>query len=203
MAKVNLKGKYIPLKYFASYSITVSPDRAHTTDEDGEERPAKTFAFRVSLDKKNNLYILPIKQEKNAEGKIVDVPAYSVADIVEAASGDKEKKAKIDTYNASLQKEFANYDMMSLAWQNLLLNGQGSNGCKSIFLDDYNLYNRQRAKDAGVTAGTILPSDIPSKVTTYETLSPSQVEGLASIAKFPKYTSAKPTTPTQDGGQGK
>ena len=188
MEKINLKGKYIPLKYFSSYSVSVNPSRTQSLDEDGEERMPKAFSFRVVMDKLNNVYIIPLKQE-TVNGKVVDVPAYSLADIVEAASGDKEKQAKIDSYNEQMREEYHNEKMLSPAWNDVLLDQS-----RELFTNELNEFKASRGQKKNAA------SEIPEDTTSYEDLNEDEIQTLAGSAKTPKNKSQGPASPApQDG----
>ena len=105
-----LENKYIPMQGYASYNVPVRPPRVDNgrvrTPEEIEEG-TKNFRHTFYLDETGHVYIIP---SMDVDGKWVD--AYSPTDVVRAAMGDPEAKAKLDKCRKSL-KEFYGRDLMS------------------------------------------------------------------------------------------
>ena len=196
---INIKGKYIPKKFFAPYTRRVKPDAVNAR---GEEifipREKQTFHFRMVLDAKNNMYFLPLVEVPQPKGaSVVDPseierePAYKIEDIIEAAAGDKVKQAKIESCHRELRERYGNQTVMSEAF---IQDMYAKQVLRDMFVEDYNDFARSRP--AG-TMPTITAAQLPAKATTVESLTPAKITNIAAIARFP--AGQTPSTPT--GGQ--
>ncbi len=106
-----LDNKYIPLLDSTMYSIdimpkAVAPDGRRRSAEE-IKRGTKQLIHTVYIDTTGNVYMIPAKYE---DGQWVDV--FSPTDIVNAAMGDEEAKAKLQECRSEL-KAYYGKDVMS------------------------------------------------------------------------------------------
>ncbi len=167
---VNLKGKYIPMEYFKEYVGSVRPDEKHKISPAGEEVMPKAFPFRLVLDILGNAYFIPIIEEMTPNGKSEEQLAYSIADIVEAASGDKKKQKKIDDCHEQIKRDYQNKYAMDDKFQQRFYEI-----AKPTFQRDY----------AEAVAEGKTPMELPGQITTYNNMNPDMVTALARAARIP------------------
>lgn len=162
---VNLSGKFIPIEYFREYNGTVRPDERNKITPEGEERYAQQFPFRITLDKFGHIYFIPIVYIKQADNgnDNYDI-AYTVNDIIEAASGSAVKRKLIDDVHEALKQKYFNHYVMRDDFVNSFWDV-----ARDKFIKDYvATFNKQ--------------PNVPLVVTTYTSLSAEQAKELASKA---------------------
>ena len=167
MTKVNLQGKYVPVKdckiYMATWEPKIDPE---TNQRIGD---ILKFPYKMIVDNFNNVYLLPPIGGDN------DKATFSFTDIVEAASGDE--------YKINLIKNARN-DLIGIYDADLL--GEEWMG---YFLND--LPNKNTGKIAKTeleeSIKKLLHEDVklPKHVSSYEDLAkkPEQVAALAASAR--------------------
>lgn len=167
MAKVNLQGKYVPVKDYKNYTVSLDPKIDPETNQRIGNR--LKFSYKMIVDSFNNVYLLPQINDDN------DKATFSFTDIVEAASGDKNKINLIkNARNDLINIYFA--DLLGDKWMDYILN---------------NLTNDSTGKTVRVELEEdikkLLHEDVklPKHVSSYEDLAkkPEQVAALAASAR--------------------
>lgn len=196
MPIVDLTGKEVPKKYFRNYMLWINPDNNHRLDEDGFTNHKKPMTIRFVLgpkvpgQKQERLYILPTEMCLSEDGKTtVEVPMYNLADIVAAGSGNPEAQQKIDSCNDRLRKELNCDEVLTPEWCNKVIRGT-----RSKFVDVYNQFKEARGQEQNAE------EEVPHEAATYEDLTPSEVQYLASAAREVKGSYSRKNTPSEQGG---
>ena len=166
MAKIDLKDKFIPLKFCGQYSVSVSPSRTLALDEDGEERMPKSFSFKAVVDTLGNAYILP-----DHIGEL----GYTVADIVAAALGDKNELEHLERCKEAMQKEYFNLYMLTPRWNHTLWKQ-----AKSFVIEEFNEMKAARGEAQNAI------DELPESTTNYDELSIKEASAIAKTAKISK-----------------
>lgn len=169
MAIVNLQGKYVPVKDYKIYTVTMDPKIDSKTNQPMGKGKRLKFEYKMIVDSFNNVFLLPQINDDNAKA------TFSFTDIVEAASGDEYKMLRIelsrndliDIYNADLLGE----EWMDYFYKELINEATG----KTVKIDlEEDIKNR-------------LNEDVklPKHVSSYEDLAkkPEQVAALAASAR--------------------
>lgn len=179
MAIVSLPGKYVPIKNYKIYKATmdqkVDPD---TMQPIGEKL---TYQYKVIMDKFNNVYILPMK-----DGKTM----FAMSDIVEAASGNKEKINKIENIRDDLIDTY-NADLLGQEWMDYLYTQLTSDSTGKTVIQELEEDTQKRLHET---------VKMPDHVSSYEELSKNQnqVADLASTACYPEGSLKKPILVKKD-----
>lgn len=163
-----LNGKVIKKAYMKCFTVDIFPEEY--IDDNGMERKEKDFIFYNVLDQNNFSYIIPAV---NKQGNWVK--AYEIEDIVEAANGDKEARAIIDTIKSALKKEFCLSDMFDEDWMQELY--EVTLNC---FLDEYNSSLAKR----NLPLKTM--SDMPATVKTENNFTAEEIETVLLNAVIPE-----------------
>ena len=166
MTKVNLQGKYVPIKGYINYTTTLSKTDPETNQRIGDSHE---FSYRMVVDNFNNVYLLPQINDDN------DKATFSFTDIVEAASGDKNKINLIKNARNDLIDIYYE-DLLGDKWMDYILN---------------NLTNDSTGKTVRIELEEgikrLLDEDVklPKHVSSYEDLAkkPEQVAALAASAR--------------------
>ncbi len=170
MAKVNLQGKYVPVKDFKNYTASLDPKIDPETNQRIGGR--LKFTYKMIVDSFNNVYLLPQIDVDN------DKVTFSFADIVEAASGDKNKINLIKNARNDLI-DIYNQDLLGEEWMDYLLNNLpcGSTG-KTVRIELEEDIKKLLHEDV----------KLPKHVSSYEDLAkkPEQVAALAASARPPE-----------------
>lgn len=169
MAIVSLPGKYVPIKNYKIYTATLDPKIDPDTNQPIGEN--LKYQYKVVMDKFNNVYMLPMR-----DGKSI----ISMADVVEAASGNKDKIQKIETIRNQLLEQYS-ADLLGQEWM------------------DY-FYKELANETTGKTIKTEMEEDtykrlhetvnLPDHVSSYEELAENkdQIRALADSARLPEKT---------------
>lgn len=167
MSIVNLQDKYVPIKNYKIYTATLDPKVDPDTMQPIGDR--LSYQYKVIVDKFNNIYILPMK-----DGKTM----FSMADIVEAASGNKDKIKKIQLIREYLMDTY-NADLLGQEWKDYLykdlINDSSNKTVKTELEED----TKKRLHEN---------VSLPNYVSSYEELSknPEQITALAESARAPE-----------------
>ena len=167
MTKVNLQGKYVPVKDFKNYTASLNPKTDPETNQIIGD--SLKFSFKMIVDSFNNVYLLPQINDDN------DKATFSFTDIVEAASGDKNKINLIENARDNLI-DIYNADLLGEEWMDYFLN---------------DITNESTGKTVRVeleeSLKKLLHEDVklPKHVSSYEDLAkkPEQVAALAASAR--------------------
>lgn len=169
MAIVNLQGKYVPVKDYKVYTVTMDPKIDPETDQPMGKGKRLKFEYKMIVDSFNNVYLLPQIGDDNAKA------TFSFTDIVEAASGDEYKMLRIelsrndliDIYNADLLGE----EWMDYFYKELINEATG----KTVKIDLEEDIKKRLHEDV----------KLPKHVSSYEDLAkkPEQVAALAASAR--------------------
>lgn len=169
MAIVNLQGKYVPVKDYKVYTVTMDPKIDPETDQPMGKGKRLKFEYKMIVDSFNNVYLLPQIGGDN------DKATFSFTDIVEAASGDEYKMLRIelsrndliDIYNADLLGE----EWMDYFYKELINEATG----KTVKIDLEEDIKKRLHEDV----------KLPKHVSSYEDLAkkPEQVAALAASAR--------------------
>lgn len=175
MAIVNLQGKYVPIKDFKFYTCTFFVDTKKIDPKTNQPiGKSLIFTYKMIVDSFNNVYLLPQIGGDN------DKATFSFTDIVEAASGDKNKMLRIELSRNDLI-DIYNADLLGEEWMDHLYN---------------DLYNDLPNDSTGKTVKIDLEEDIkkrlnedvklPEHVSSYEDLAkkPEQVAALTASARL-------------------
>lgn len=175
MSIVSIPGKYIPIKNFRRYTANIEPKIDPDTNQVIVD--AFRYEYKVILDKFNNVYILPEKDGKSL---------FTLADIVEAASGNTKKIDKINKIRQDLI-DVSNADLLGQEWQDYFYNELINNDTNRTVRED--MVRDAKRRDKGAT--------LPDHVSSYEELSqnPRQVSALAATAKVPEKAPVASTAP--------
>lgn len=175
MSVVSIPGKYVPIKNFRRYTANIEPKIDPDTNQVIVD--AFRYEYKVILDKFNNVYILPEKDGKSL---------FTLADIVEAASGNTKKIEKINKIRQDLI-DVSNADLLGQEWQDYFYNELINNDTKRTVRED--MVRDAKRRDKGAT--------LPEHVSSYEELSqnPRQVSALAATAKVPEKAPVTSTAP--------
>ena len=161
---VNLSGKFIPMEYFNEYTGHVRPDEKHKISPSGEEIMPKEFSFRLVLDRFGNAYFIPIVLIETPDRKIYRV-AYTIENVLEAASGDTAKQKLIEDWHNKLKNEYLNEYIMEDRFQHAFYGT-----ARSTFERDYEqMYGKKPA--------------LPEQITTHRNMSQDKIDLLAREAK--------------------
>jgi hypothetical protein len=188
MSIIDLTGKEVPKKFDKDYAMMVTPDANHRLDEDGFTNPKKPLEFRLIMDKLNHVYVLPLTTQL-VNGELEDVPYYNLADIVAAASGNLEAQSKIDYYNNMLRESLNSDRVLTHDWNNQLISS-----VRDKFVKSFDKFKAARGQEQNAE------EEVPFVATSYEDLTPSEVQTLASSARAPKSGAAIKYTPSEQGG---
>lgn len=167
MAIVSLPGKYVPIKNYKIYTATMDPKVDPDTMQPIGERLA--YQYKVIMDKFNNVYILPMK-----DGKTM----FSMSDIVEAASGNKEKINKIENIRDVLIDTY-NADLLGREWMDYLYTQLTNDSTGKTVIQELEEDTQKRLHET---------VKMPDHVSSYEELSKNQnqVAALAATACYPE-----------------
>lgn len=167
MAIVNLQGKYVPIKDYKIYTATLDPK----IDPEINQPIGKSlnFSYKMIVDSFNNVYLLPQIGGDN------DKVTFSFTDIVEAASGDKNKINLIkNVRNDLINIYFA--DLLGDKWMDYILNNfPNDNTGKTVRVELEEDIKKLLHEDV----------KLPKHVSSYEDLAkkPKQVAALAASAR--------------------
>ena len=170
MKQISLAGKTIPLKFASDYSVSVNPLGDGVLDENGEKRPKQSFPFRLVMDLCDRVYLLPLIPCAEHEDA-VEKPAYTVEDIVEAASGVEAKRQQIEAYHARMRAKYFNEKTLLPIWCDVLWDQTFD-----LFFDGFNEMLAKRGEHLYSV------EDFPEDTTTYDRLSPEEVSELVAMA---------------------
>lgn len=167
MEIVNLQNKYVPIKNYKIYTATMNPKVDPDTMQPIGD--VLSYQYKFIIDNFNNVYMLPMK-----DGKTM----FSLSDIVESASGNKEKINKIQDVRNYLMDTYC-ADLLGQEWKDYLykdlINGNSNKTSKAELEED----TKQRLNE------DIL---LPDYVSSYEDLShkPDQITALIKSARTPE-----------------
>ena len=166
MTKVNLQGKYVPIKGYINCTTTLSKTDPETNQIIGDRLK---FTYKMIVDSFNNVYILPQISDDN------DKATFSFTDIVEAASGDKNKINLIKNAKNDLIYIY-NADLLGEEWMDYILNNFPNDSTGKTVKTELEEYIKK-----------LLHEDVklPEHVSSYEDLAkkPEQVAALAASAR--------------------
>ena len=167
MTKVNLQGKYVPVKDCKIYMAAVGPK----IDPETNQRIGDIlkFPYKMIVDNFNNVYLLPQINDDN------DKATFSFTDIVEAASGDENKINLIKNARNDLSgiydADFLGEEWMDYFYKELTYEPTGKIAKAELEEDIKNRLNED--------------VKLPEHVSSYEDLAkkPEQVAALAASAR--------------------
>lgn len=167
MAIVNLQGKYVPIKGYKIYTVSLNPK----IDPEINQPISKSlkFSYKITVDSFNNVYLLPQIGGDN------DKASFSFTDIVEAASGDEYKMLRIELSRNDLI-DIYNADLLGEEWMDYLYNDLPNDSTgKTVKTDLEESIKRLLDEDV----------KLPKHVSSYEDLAkkPEQVAALAASAR--------------------
>lgn len=167
MAIVNLQGKYVPIKGYKIYTLSLNPK----IDPEINQPISKSlkFSYKITVDSFNNVYLLPQIGGDN------DKASFSFTDIVEAASGDEYKMLRIELSRNDLI-DIYNADLLGEEWMDYLYNDLPNDSTgKTVKTDLEESIKRLLDEDV----------KLPKHVSSYEDLAkkPEQVAALAASAR--------------------
>lgn len=170
MAIVNLQGKYVPIKDYQSCTATFDPKIDPETNQPMGKGKRLKFEYKMIVDCFNNVYILPQINDDN------DKATFYFTDIVEAASGDKNKINLIENARNDLIGIY-DADLLGEEWMDFFLNDRTNDSTGKI------------AKiELEESIKKLLHEDVklPKHVSSYEDLAkkPEQVAALAASARL-------------------
>lgn len=168
MAIVNLQGKYVPIKDYKIYAVSLNPK----IDPEINQPISKSlkFSYKMIVDSFNNVYLLPQIGGDN------DKATFSFTDIVEAASGDKNKMLRIELSRNDLIVIY-NADLLGEEWMDCLYNDlPNDNTGKTVKIDLEEDIKKLLHEDV----------KLPEHVSSYEDLAkkPEQVAALTASARL-------------------
>lgn len=172
MSNLDLTGKKLPYLHIETRHIAYQ-----IIDLDGYESIGH-FYFRYYLDKKFHVYLIPLTDvELTAEGRIISAKVgYTVEDVVMAASGNEQKRQKIENCIAMLRGKFVDNTFMNKSWQ--------ADAYADARADFIALANKNRADRYGFPP--IPDSQFPLRPTLYTDLTPEEVAELCVMAREAK-----------------
>lgn len=106
-----LNGRVIKRAYLHRYVTVIYPKEL--VDGYGMENTPKKIRYFVLFDQNGLAYVIPARYDKETDNYI---KAYDPEDIVEAVSGDKEKRDKIESIKRSLRDFCHNDDVFTEDW---------------------------------------------------------------------------------------
>lgn len=167
MAIVNLQGKYVPIKGYKIYTVSLNPK----IDPEINQPISKSlkFSYKITVDSFNNVYLLPQIGGDN------DKASFSFTDIVEAASGDEYKMLRIELSRNDLI-DIYNADLLGEEWMDYLYNDLPNDSTgKSVKVELEEDIKKLLHEDV----------KLPKHVSSYEDLAkkPEQVAALAASAR--------------------
>lgn len=167
MAIVNLQGKYVPIKGYKIYTVSLNPK----IDPEINQPISKSlkFSYKITVDSFNNVYLLPQIGGDN------DKATFSFTDIVEAASGDEYKMLRIELSRNDLI-DIYNADLLGEEWMDYLYNDLPNDSTgKSVKVELEEDIKKLLHEDV----------KLPKHVSSYEDLAkkPEQVAALAASAR--------------------
>ena len=155
---VDLRGMVIAKWFAKDYDIKMT-------------EKVKSLPVKLILDSKNNLYCIPIKPNNNLY--------YRAEDIIEAASGNMEKRKYIDDCHSFIRQDSGVDFYMLPEWVDFIYEEL----LKELFVKDYNLAATTKEQETGRKIKKITLVDLPDHVTSYSSLSQEDIKQLVETAK--------------------